>query len=314
MESKILSIIIPVYKVEEYLNKCVDSILCQDTSNCEILLIDDGSPDRCGEICEEYSVKYDNVSSFHKTNGGLSDARNYGISRAKGEYIWFIDSDDYIENNCIQTIIEKLEEYKCDVFVCQSRTVDDNGKTEDEVNYSIANGLYTSEGYMETLNRNPKSIIFCAQFHICRTKFLLDNKLEFYKGIIHEDELWTPQLLLKAESIYYSGLKVYYHYMREGSIMHSGKLERSGRSDIVLSKMLFEIFDASGRTDLIYLRDHAADTFMQSIWKVPDFLGTEDICRSLPIKNAYYKKTKFKACLYFVSPQIYLKLHNLLKR
>lgn len=307
-----LSIIIPVYKVEEYLNRCVDSILCQDTSNCEILLIDDGSPDRCGEICEEYSEKYNNVSTLHKANGGLSDARNYGISRAKGEYIWFIDSDDYIEDNCIQTIIERLEEYKCDVLVCQSRTVDDNGKTENEVNYSIESGLYTSEGYMEALNQNPKSIIFCAQYHICRTKFLLDNKFEFYKGIIHEDELWTPQLLLKAESIYYSGLNVYYHYMREGSIMHSDKLERSGECDLLVTKKLFDIYDKTKRSDLIYLRDHAADTFLQAIWKIPGFLERKErIERALPLKNSRYLKTRLKAVLYFVSPRLYLKLHNI---
>lgn len=312
MKECLLSIIIPIYKVEKYLRKCLDSILVQTEKEIELILVDDGSPDRSGEIADEYAEKYDCVFSYHKPNGGLSDARNYGISKANGEYLWFIDSDDYIVTNSLPTVISCLETKKPNVMVIQSM-VESKAGIKDERQYTIAEGMYNSHEYMEQLKAHPEAVIFCAQYEIVQKSFVLDNNLYFYKGILHEDELWTPQVLMKAELIFYSCLNIYYHVMRDGSIMNSNNLEKSGRSDIVLSKQLFEIFDTSGRNDLVYLRDHAADTFMQSIWKVPGFLKTEDICRSLPIKNAFYKKTKLKACLYFVSPHLYLKLHNMFK-
>ena len=299
--------------VEKYLRKCLDSILLQLENEIEIILVDDGSPDNSGKIADEYAKKYTNVFSYHKTNGGLSDARNYGIDKANGDYLWFIDSDDHIEPNSLSRVIQKLKSKQPEVMVIQSK-IESESHIEDERNYTISERMYTSHEYMEQLRKHPHAVIFCAQYEIVKKSFIIKNNLYFYKGILHEDELWTPQVLMKANYIYYSCLNVYYHVMREGSIMNSNNLERSGLSDIILTKKLFKIFDNSGRSDLIYFRDHAADTFMQSIWKVPDFLKTEDICRSLPIRNAYYKKTRLKALLYLLSPCLYLKLHNLLKQ
>ena len=92
-----ISIIVPIYKVEKYLVRCVESLIAQDFSSLEIILIDDGSPDRCGEICDNYAKKDARITAYHKPNGGLSDARNYGLERAHGEYVLFVDSDDYLE-------------------------------------------------------------------------------------------------------------------------------------------------------------------------------------------------------------------------
>ena len=92
-----ISIIVPIYKVEKYLVRCVESLIAQDFPSLEIILIDDGSPDRCGEICDNYAKKDARITAYHKPNGGLSDARNYGLERAHGEYVLFVDSDDYLE-------------------------------------------------------------------------------------------------------------------------------------------------------------------------------------------------------------------------
>ena len=104
-----VSVIIPIYKVEQYLARCIDSVLRQTVSDLEIILVDDGSPDACGAICDEYAKKDDRIRVIHKENGGLSSARNAGIKIAKGEYIAFVDSDDWIDENFIKLLKEALE-------------------------------------------------------------------------------------------------------------------------------------------------------------------------------------------------------------
>lgn len=312
---KILSIVIPVYNVEKLLEKCLKSIIEQKSSEIEIILVDDGSKDSSGKICDEYAKKYDYIKSFHKENGGASDARNFGIEKAIGKYIWFVDSDDYIDDGCIEKFINIINNYKSDVIVIQSKVVEENKSIRDECNYTIKPGEYTSEEFMIALKENPKSVIFCPQCYMISKEFIKKNKLYFYKGIIHEDELWIPQLLIYADKIYYSGLNIYYHYMHSTSVMHSTKKEKSGKSDYIVATELLKIFDKSGRKDLEYLRDHNTTTFLQAIWKIPGFLDNKEIVmRTMPIKNSIYFKTKLKAMLYFISPKLYLTIHNLYKK
>lgn len=309
---KVLSIIIPVYNVEKYLARCLDSILNQNISNYEIILVDDGSKDKSGDICDEYSTKYRNVNTYHKENGGASDARNYGIKKATGDYIWFIDSDDYIDDDCLGKIIDIMKNKESDVIICQSKIAEDNKSIRDECSYTIKKGMYDSHQFMLELKRNPKSVIFCPQCYIVSKHFLKKHNLLFYKGIIYEDELWIPQLLINANKIYYSGLNIYYHYMHSASVMHSTKKEKSGKSAYIVATELLKIFENSGRDDLDYLRDHNTTTFLQAIWKIPNFLDNKkNIMRTMPIKNAIYLRTKLKALLYFISPKLYLAIHNI---
>ena len=222
-----LSIVIPVYNVEKYLERCIESILSNDNIEmCEILLIDDGSKDNSAAICKKFVEKYRNIQYFYKENGGASDARNYGMHKATGDYIWFIDSDDAIESTAIDEFIKIINLEKPEVIICQSKIVEMNNNTYDECIYSIEKGLYSSEEFMLALKNNPKSVMFSPQYYLVKREFVLDNELFFYKGIIYEDELWIPQLLLKAKKIYYSNCNIYYHYMIETSVMHSTKLEK----------------------------------------------------------------------------------------
>ncbi len=115
MEDKLISIIIPVYNVERYLRECIDSIIAQTYKNLEIILVDDGSSDKSGEICDEYSKKDSRIKVIHKKNGGLSDARNVALDIAKGDYIGFIDSDDYIEKDMFQILYNLAEEYNAEI-------------------------------------------------------------------------------------------------------------------------------------------------------------------------------------------------------
>ena len=114
----VISVIVPVYKVEQYLPQCIESIINQTYRNLEIILIDDGSPDNCGKICEEYAQKDKRIKVFHKKNGGLSDARNYGIARASGEYLAFVDSDDWIEPDMYEVLVNWIEDHQTDIVSC----------------------------------------------------------------------------------------------------------------------------------------------------------------------------------------------------
>lgn len=312
MEAPLLSIIIPMYNVETYLRKCIDSILSQDNENIELVLVDDGSPDDCGVIADEYASKWSNVRVFHKENGGLSDARNYGITKSNGKYLWFVDSDDYVEKETIVKLVMELQLNEPDVLVIQSKKVSGE-EIVDERKYDIEKGVYNKQEYFLQLKNNPQSCIFCAQYQIAKKELVTDNGIYFRKGIIHEDELWTPQILLAADTIQYSGLNIYYHIMREGSIMNSKNFERSGECYLIIINELSEVFRQNKGVDLTYMWDHLADTYMQIVWKLPGFISDKRFDKKWPYKHAYYKKTKRKALLLSLSPVLYLKMHSLRK-
>ena len=128
MKNDLISIIIPVYKVEKYLEKCIESVLKQTYTNLQIILVDDGSPDNCGKICDEYAKKDSRIEVIHKANGGLSDARNVGISKAKGRYIGFVDSDDYIKEDMYEILLNLIKKYDADVSICNLYDVIDGNE------------------------------------------------------------------------------------------------------------------------------------------------------------------------------------------
>ena len=128
MEKDLISVIVPVYKVEKYLEKCIESVLKQTYTNLQIILVDDGSPDNCGKICDEYAKKDSRIEVIHKANGGLSDARNVGISKAKGRYIGFVDSDDYIKEDMYEILLNLIKKYDADVSICNLYDVIDGNE------------------------------------------------------------------------------------------------------------------------------------------------------------------------------------------
>lgn len=127
---RLISVIVPVYKVENYLNQCLESIVKQTYSNLEILLVDDGSPDRCPEICDEWARREKRVRAIHKRNGGLSDARNAGLALAQGELVMFVDSDDWIAPEMAEKMLEAMEREEADMVICQYIKALPDGKTK----------------------------------------------------------------------------------------------------------------------------------------------------------------------------------------
>lgn len=233
-----LSIIVPIYNVENYLCKCIESLLNQDLSSeeYEIILVDDGSPDRCGDICDEYANRYSNIRVVHRENGGLSAARNSGIEVAKGEYVQFVDSDDYLEPNVLKILVDKMGNDNLDILRFNYQNVNEEYKVFEPNKVSKPFVDYRDEvcGGMAFLTERLGFGCYAWQFMIHRK--MLDD-CYFKEGIYFEDIEWTPRLLLKASRVTSIDLMVYDYLIREGSITQSvdEKKKRKVLDGLVLS-------------------------------------------------------------------------------
>lgn len=219
---KILSIIIPVYNVEKYLKQCVDSVISNKFDNIEIILVNDGSTDNSGVICEEYAKRDNRILAFNKKNCGLSDARNYGINEATGKYLMFLDSDDFIESNKLKGIIEILNRINVDVLMSPyNEIVDDEVVGVEAVNELLGNDFkVNNKELLECLFNNTKGL-WTAWKYIVRKEFLRESGIEFKKGFLHEDVDYTTRILLKMNTFQYYNVPWYcYRTERVGSIMN----------------------------------------------------------------------------------------------
>ncbi len=220
------SVIIPIYKVEKYLRRCVDSVLAQTLSDCEIILVDDGSPDNCPEICDEYALNDSRIKVIHKENGGLSSARNAGIKIATGEYIGFVDSDDYVEPNMYETLYNALQESGADMAVCEYAIVDEKGAVKSKS--IVEKGVFTPFEMFEKLDKLGG--YYVASWSKLYKKTILKNNL-FPEGRLHEDAFTTHRFFGESNKIVCVD-KVLYNYLeRPNSIMTATYSEK--RLDVV---------------------------------------------------------------------------------
>ena len=217
-----LSIIVPIYGVAKYLSKCVDSLLVQDISDYEIILVDDGSPDESPEICDQYAGRYSNIHVIHQENAGLSAARNAGLAIAQGEYILFVDSDDYLQPNVLGALLAQAEHDNLDILRFRYQNVNESGEAfapyKDMTNYNDYSAISTDG--LTFLNERMSSQCYAWQFIL---KADIAKKELFTPGIYFEDTDWTPRMLLRAKRVASTDLVVYNYLWREGSITLSQK-------------------------------------------------------------------------------------------
>ena len=213
MKEPLISIIIPVYNVGDLLDKCFKSIDAQNYKNLEIIIVDDGSTDNSGKICDIYAGQKENVKVFHKENGGVSAARNYAIKRASGEFVAFIDADDTVEKDYIQYLYSLIAKYNTDISVCQHKVIYQNGR---ELNYG-KNGdvLLSQQSCYEKMLYN-KEIDVTPWAKLYRLK--LFNGIYYPDGVLFDDLATTYKLLMKCENIACGYETKYNYYLREGSI------------------------------------------------------------------------------------------------
>lgn len=286
-----LSIIVPVYKVEQYLCKCVDSLLHQDLSEeeYEIILVDDGSPDRCGDICEEYAAKYAQVRAIHQKNGGLSAARNCGMAVSKGKYVQFVDSDDYLEPNVLKTLVEKMEIDQLDILRFNYRNVNEQYEAFEPNKVSKPFVDYRDEVCDGLAFLNERLGFGCYAWQFVFRRDLFEGCV-FKEGIYLEDTEWTPRLLMKAQKVTSTDMIVYNYLIRKGSITQSVDDEKKRK---VLNDLLLLVdslkAQMSGLKDRRWFEGMIAQAAISTIGYVSHNYYAErlSVCDSLKSKRVF---------------------------
>lgn len=225
----LFSIIVPAYQVENYIGQCIESLLPQCGKNCEIIIVDDGSNDRSGKIADDYARNYKCINVIHQINMGLSEARNTGITHAKGKYCVFVDGDDMLCEGAIGGLMKCIEDNQdAEVIIHRRKEIDSVGIVK-ECDYWFDEAqmrtLSISEVY-RYLQRMPGLVLAGWLFSV-RTDYIKKNKFFFLRGLLHEDEEWMPKILLNTAKIAYNNTCFYcYRVDREGSIMKTPNINK----------------------------------------------------------------------------------------
>ena len=227
MKEELVSVVVPIYKVEQFIEKCIKSIINQTYKSIEIILVDDGSPDNCGKICDEYATKDERIKVIHKENGGLSDARNAGINIANGTYITFIDSDDYVDEKFIEILLQIIKRSNAKISMCGIKKVYNDERESEDIKIPDEE-ILTGEEMILRLGDYPISnIVAWNKLY----NINLFEKIRYPKGKIHEDEFTTYKLLYESKKVAITNEKLYYYMQNEGSITNQ-KFNKS-RLDII---------------------------------------------------------------------------------
>lgn len=248
MNNNLISVIVPIYMVENYLKKCIDSILNQTYKNLEIILVDDGSKDSCANIVDEYEKIDSRIKVIHKINGGLSDARNVGIDESTGDIICFIDSDDYINENMIEVLYKNMINTDSDISICSYLKVNENSEVSNNLEKEIIK-VYSSKEALSNLYDKELDIETVVAWNKLYRKKVWNN-IRYPKGKIHEDEYVIHNLILNSNKIVYSNLKLYYYLQRESSITSVFNYKRldalnalKERIELFRNKNLFDLYN-----------------------------------------------------------------------
>lgn len=223
MQEELISVIVPVYKVEKYIRKCVESIINQTYKNLEIILVDDGSPDACGDICEEYAKSDKRIIVLHQNNQGVSVARNNGLKRCNGKYVTFVDSDDYIADRYCDSLYNLLVKYNSDISIC----------AEEYVRVDCLDNLIKMPRPFKSFNGeiemnkvealecvlNQEHFDFSPWGKLYRREIL--NDIEFPQNYLYEDQGTIYKFFINSNKISFTSKRLYYYLQREGSILHT---------------------------------------------------------------------------------------------
>ena len=319
-----LSIIVPVYNVADYLPKCLDSLLAQDLpqNEYEIIVVNDGSTDNSGDIAQQYAEKYANITLINQANQGLSGARNTGIKQAKGDYIQFVDSDDYLEENVLGGLMKQVEDDDLDVLRfnyeninAKGDVINPNKDPKHFVDFSneVVDGL-------TFLNNKLGPACYAVQF-IIKKELLIDNNIIFKSGIYFEDVEWTPRMLLKAGRVASTGAVVYYYLVREGSItkaVNKDKQRKVLEDKILLIQSMKEQYCQN--TNAIWYLSMIAGTVLSTIGYIATNFYDEHSVYLIKIKGlkvyplSYTQSTpsvKRKLQLIKISPSLYCRLMHI---
>lgn len=275
MESPLISIIVPVYNVEKYLEKCLNSILEQTYKNFEVIVVDDGSPDSCYEICEQYAKKDARIKAFHKKNGGLADARNYGLERSSGKYITFIDSDDFVKEDYLEYLLCLLEKHKADISMCGNFRYweDKEVKGSKKVEIKVFSSLEAVENllYQKNIENSAWGKLYKRE---------LFKNIQYPTGKLYEDLGTTYKVIFNAKRVVWSSSQKYFYLQRESSIM-SRKFSYKNMDRIYMSEEILQ-----------FVRDMAPSIEKAALSRC--FISNIQVLREMPLRDTSYKKQYLK--------------------
>ena len=306
-----ISIIVPIYKVEDYLHRCIDSIINQTYSNLEIILVNDGSPDNCGVICEEYAKNDSRIKVIHKENGGLSDARNAGLKIATGDYIGFIDSDDWIHKDMYKILYDIIIKKECDIVECNAiktkSIISDKGIDD---TYNIFR--YTKEDVIEALI--SEKIVKQTVWNKLYKRSCIKN-IFFEKGKVHEDEFWTYRVMNECNILIHVDINLYYYFQRDSSIMgNKYSLKRLDAIEGRYNRYLFihnkyPKFSSQAKLNLFYICIYYLQQSMRSSQKEEykiSYKFIANIINKIQFNSSDYSKFFFKDNLWIFASKISL--------
>lgn len=309
---ELISVIVPIFKVEKYLDRCVESIVNQTYSNLEIILVDDGSPDGCPAMCDAWAEKDSRIRVIHKTNGGLSDARNAGMSVATGEYISFIDSDDWIAPQFYEKLMEAIKRHGSDIAACSVEMVWEDGspsrKLTGEYNCVLDRHAAQAELLAEAKLKQP------VWYKLYRASII--KEIPFAKGKYHEDVFWSYQAIGAAEKVSVIDYVGYFYCQRAGSIMGVGySMKRLDAMEAVCARYEFfkTAFPELEQAALVLLWEECiyhgqmAMTYLNREEQECVFANLESIQRRYPISYRDYKGLKYTHRIWLGISQISLK-------
>ena len=314
----LISLIVPVYNVEQYLDDCVRSIIHQSYTNFELILVDDGSPDRCPQICDSWAAKDCRIKVIHKINGGLSDARNIGIDAATGEYVWFVDSDDWIANDALTIIACSIDMYpNANAIAAQIvEIVDDivkfHGFYQDWPEESV---IFTNVEYV----RNMTSILPSVRYVVKRDIYEKYG-LRFIVGVLHEDMPFCHMLMNYTKQIAVIPKVIYYYRIRSGSITTSSNIGSCYSLVESHKELMCFMNEHVMEVDRKWFMGLTYDLFYEMFLRIYPFLKKKEYIEFMKLYGGYIRrefkkmiqyqngKRKFLGLVFSISPKIYSKL------
>lgn len=309
--NKLLSIVIPVYNVEKYLERCLNSIYEQATKNIEVVLVDDGSIDKSSKICDDYDKKDIKTIVLHTKNRGLSAARNLGMQKANGEYIFFVDSDDYIESKTIKAIENIIIKQKPNLIFGNSLKININGIKTLYYAKELNEGLYNINCFLNIYKKTNNYPPIPTHNYIYKKDFLLKNNIKFKQGIIYEDELWTQCVLTNTKEIFYLNKTIYIYCIRNDSITTSSSLEKSAQNLFIIAKEIDRLYRKQKSIPKV-IKNRYSEILLNINWEIDDPIPYYEFCKRIyPIKYAQYIYTFKKALLFLISPKLHRKYERL---
>lgn len=290
-----ISVIVPVYKVEKYLRRCIESILQQTFTEFEVLLVDDGSPDKSPEICDEYRQVDARVHVIHQKNGGLSAARNAGIDwslkNSNNRWICFIDSDDWIHPKMLEYLYRAVNEQKVQISAC-GMTICDSYKAYDEMDYNVRK-VDALDLYIEN---DLLAAVACNKLY---SKKIFEN-FRYPIGKLHEDGFLTYKLLYHAKEIAWIDVPLYYYFQHESSITHQYSLERLDQIESIEEQC--EFAKKIGATNFYHNRlSVLAEVYRYHYLGLQKLSGTEQIQKEILKKLRHLLRSKRDECQFSVS-------------